>query len=132
MAEKPADLILMDIKLEGPMSGIQTAEHIREEFHVPVIFISAFADDETFIQAKNTGPFGYLVKPFQDRELKIVIEIALLKSEMEGRLQESEEWFRTVFESSRDGILIAGRDLRLVDANMAASTLTLFRQDCWA
>ena len=118
------DLILMDIVLQGEMTGIEAAERIGTDFGVPVIFLTAFGDDETFGRAKLADPFGYLLKPFQDRELKIAIEIALFKHQMEKKLRESEEWFRTVFQSSRDAVFILDRDARIVQANMAATMLT--------
>ena len=76
-AETHPDLVLMDIKLKGDMDGVQAAEHIRAELDIPVIFLTAFADEATLQRAKITQPFGYLLKPFEDRELHSAIEIAL-------------------------------------------------------
>ena len=71
------DLILMDIRLIGKMDGIEAAAIIREQRDIPVIYLTAFADQKTVERAKITAPMGYLVKPFQDRDLKIAIEMAI-------------------------------------------------------
>jgi len=81
--EKQPDLILADIVLEGKMSGIDLAQQVK---NIPVIFVSAFSDEVTKNKAKNASSFnyfGYLVKPFQQKELKIAIDKALGKSKME-------------------------------------------------
>ncbi len=90
--ERP-DLVLMDIMLKGKMDGIDTAGEIRSKFNVPVIYLTAYADKSILERAKLTEPFGYLVKPFKDRELKSVIEIALYKFKMEPQLNERDQWF---------------------------------------
>ena len=73
------DLVLMDIRLQGPMDGITAAEEIRNRFHRPVVFLTAFSEEATLQRAKLVEPFGYILKPFEDRELKTIIEIALYK-----------------------------------------------------
>src|SRR5687768_14700973 len=85
------DMVLMDIMLDGQLDGIQAAEIIRERFHIPVIYLTAYADTSTLERAKVTEPFGYILKPFEERELHGHIEIALYKHRMEKRLKESEE-----------------------------------------
>src|SRR5688572_28184037 len=86
------DLVLMDIQLRGGMDGIETASLIRQRFDVPVIFLTAYSDDRTLERAQVTEPFGYLLKPFDERELHIVIEMALFRrgaqKEHEKLLQE--------------------------------------------
>src|SRR5262245_52483974 len=76
--ERP-ELVLMDIRLEGEMDGIAAADHIRAHLHRPVVFLTALADDATLRAAGATEAFGYIIKPAQDRELRIVIEMALYK-----------------------------------------------------
>jgi CheY-like chemotaxis protein len=71
------DLVLMDISLQGSMDGITAADEIRRRFHVPVIFLTAYSEDTTLERAKLAEPFGFILKPFDDRELKSAIEIAL-------------------------------------------------------
>jgi DNA-binding NarL/FixJ family response regulator len=76
--EKP-DLILMDIKLDGPLSGIKTAEIITDHYNIPIIYLTAYSDRETLQNAKITEPYGYLIKPFDSREIEIAIEMAFIK-----------------------------------------------------
>lgn len=99
--EKP-DLVLMDIILRGDMDGIEAASVIRGEQRTPIVFISAFTDEEKLNRAKLAEPFGYLVKPFGDRELRSAVEMALYKAEMDRRLEQNEERFRTVADFTYD------------------------------
>lgn len=78
------DLVLMDINLEGQLDGITAAALIRDTMEVPVIFLTAYADDETLDRAKVTGPYGYVVKPFKEVELRTAIEIGLHKYKSES------------------------------------------------
>ena len=89
--ETSPNLILMDIKIRGEMDGIETAAQIRESQDIPVIYLTAYADEATLKRARVTEAFGYLIKPFEDRELRSVIEIAVYKHKMEKKLRESEE-----------------------------------------
>jgi PAS domain S-box-containing protein len=87
LAEKHCpDLILMDIHLQGEMDGITAAEEIRRRFHLPVIFLTAYSEDATLERAKRAEPFGYILKPFEERELKSAIEIALYKHHAEREI----------------------------------------------
>ncbi len=70
------DLVLMDVQLAGAMDGIAAAQAIRTQFSLPVVFLTAFAEDETLARAKVTEPFGYILKPFSERELHTVVEMA--------------------------------------------------------
>jgi CheY-like chemotaxis protein len=83
VAEKKPDLVLMDIVLGGDMDGIEAAKQIRARFDIPVVYLTAYADETTVSRAKMTAPYGYLVKPFTEGELHAAIEIALHKHEME-------------------------------------------------
>ncbi len=80
--DKP-DLVLMDIVLEGEMDGIEAANEIRNRFNIPIIYLTAYADEKILERAKITEPSGYIVKPFIDEDLKIAIEIALYKHKSE-------------------------------------------------
>jgi two-component system cell cycle sensor histidine kinase/response regulator CckA len=84
------DLLLMDIKLQGDLDGVETARIINEKYKKPVILLTAFADEETVARAKITQPYGYIIKPFEERELRTAIEIALYRAEMEEKLSASE------------------------------------------
>lgn len=77
------DLVLMDIRIKGEQDGIEAAQQIRLGHRLPVVYLTAHADDDTLGRAKVTEPFGYVVKPFEDRELQTTIEIGLHKHEME-------------------------------------------------
>jgi len=81
------DLVLMDIILAGDMDGVEAAEQIRERFNIPVVYLTAHADDDTLQRAKITEPFGYLIKPFEERDLRTSIEIALYKHKAEEALR---------------------------------------------
>ena len=85
--EMQPDLVLMDIKLQGEMDGVEAAEQIRTRFDIPVVYLTGYADEETLQRAKITEPFGYILKPFQARELHSTIEMALYKHEMDKKLR---------------------------------------------
>ena len=94
------DLILMDIRLPGEMDGIEVAEIVKSELDIPVIFITAFSEDKIIERAKKAEPYGYVLKPIQERKIKAVVEVALYKKEMEKKLRESEEKFRALAENT--------------------------------
>ncbi|MEI8064360.1 MAG: ATP-binding protein, partial [Verrucomicrobiota bacterium] len=81
------DLVLMDIQLQGAMDGITAADEIRKRFYRPVVFLTAYSEEATLQRAKLVEPFGYILKPFEDRELKIVIEIALYKHQADDQIR---------------------------------------------
>ena len=83
--DKP-DLVLMDIMLKGDINGIEAAKKIKSDFNIPVIYLTAYTDKQILEQAKIAEPFGYIVKPFEDRELYSTIEMALYKSQMEKKI----------------------------------------------
>jgi two-component system cell cycle sensor histidine kinase/response regulator CckA len=125
-SENQTDLVLMDIMLKGDMDGIQTAEKIRELFHIPVIYLTANAEDNTLQRAKITEPYGYIIKPFQERELNTTIEIAIYKHKSEKQLEESEKWlrrselqYRTTINSLNDYMHVIDTDMRIVLFNDA-------------
>lgn len=116
--EKSApDLVLMDIHLKGSIDGIEAAEKIRENHDVPVIFVTAFADDETLNRAKIAGPFGYILKPFSERDLHTTIEIALYKHEFDRELREERAFLEALFGSVPCSVIVVGEDHRIKMAN---------------
>ena len=117
------DLVLMDIKLAGAMDGIAAARAIRERFSLPVVFLTAFAENETLAQAKLSEPYGYILKPFSERELQTVIEMALYKHHVETKLRASEAQFRALFETNIDGVMLTLPDGTILAANPAACTM---------
>ena len=116
------DLVLMDIHLQGQMDGIEAADHIRRQFGIPVIYLTANADHPTVERAKFTEPFGYVIKPFEESELHTAIEIALYKHQSEHRLKESEQRYRLLAELSPEAIILQIDD-GIVYANPAAASL---------
>jgi signal transduction histidine kinase len=84
------DLVLMDIHLHGEVDGIAAARRLRSEMNIPVIYLTAYADDDTVERARDTEPFGYLLKPFNERELRSMLEVALYKHDAEARLRHSD------------------------------------------
>ena len=106
----PPDLILLDIRLKGELDGIDTANLIRTRFKIPVVFLTAYLDEDKLERAKLTMPFGYLLKPVQDRDLKATIEMALYtaaidaeRKQAEQALMESEQQYQDLFDSMLDG-----------------------------
>jgi two-component system, sensor histidine kinase and response regulator len=113
------DLVLMDVQLAGPMDGITAANLIRSRLALPVVFLTAFGGDDTLDRAKLTDPFGYILKPFSERELRTVLEIALYRHRTEARLRESEQRLRTLFESEPECVKVLGPGGELLEMNPA-------------
>lgn len=117
------DLVLMDIRLQGPMDGIDTAEEMRARFHLPIVFLTAYTESATWQRAKKVDPFGYLLKPFEDIDLKIAIEMALYKHATERKLQASEVKFRALIESAKDGVCVFSAQGAIVATNSAFASM---------
>ena len=113
------DLILMDIMIDGPLDGIETAHKVRGLYDIPIIFLTAYADESTFQRAKLSDPFGYILKPFQERELDLSIQTVLQKHSLERRIRENEERYRLLFESTQEAIVVLDDACCLVDGNAA-------------
>ena len=114
------DVVLMDIHIKGPKDGIQTAEEIRSRFAIPVVYLTAHADDTTLRRAKITEPFGYLLKPFREQELRVAIEIAMYKRDMERRLRESQSRFDGMVQSAYDAIISVDENQNIILFNVGA------------
>ncbi len=115
--EDSPSLVLMDILLQGAMDGIEAARLIQAETRLPVIFLTAYSDAETIEKLKFAGSYGYILKPFERRELLANIGIALHKHHLEMRVMESEERYRTLFENSVVGIFQSTSEGGLITAN---------------
>jgi CheY-like chemotaxis protein len=120
--EHVPDLILMDIMLKGGMDGIEAAKQIRSKFNIPVVYLTAYADEKILERAKLTEPFGYIIKPFKERELKMNIEVALYKSKMERQLKESKEFYESVLEGIVNGVWVTDKNDVICYANKGAMT----------
>src|SRR5689334_9029196 len=90
-ATKP-QLVLMDIRIQGSLDGIDVAEHVVTQFDIPVIYLTAYADEITVDRAKGTLPAGYILKPFEERSLKTTIDLALYRHSMDRMMKNAEEW----------------------------------------
>ena len=123
------DLVLMDIQLAGEMDGVAAAQAIRERFAIPVVFLTAFVGDTVVDRAKVTEPFGYIIKPFQDRELRTVIEMALYKCQAETRLRNSQEEMATILRTAMDGFWLADAEGRFLEVNDAYCQLTGYSRE---
>jgi PAS domain S-box-containing protein len=117
-------LVLMDVKLQGPMDGIEAARLLRERHGVPVVYLTSHSDEATLARAKETNPYGYLLKPFNDRELRTAIEVALHKHDIETRLAEREHWFATTLQSIGDAVIATDPAERVTFMNRPAEALT--------
>jgi PAS domain S-box-containing protein len=127
--ETRPDLILMDILLPGDMDGIQAAEIIRRRFDIPVVYITASSDDATLSRAKITEPFGYILKPFDERGLYTTIEMALYKHQSEKRIRNSEERFRLLYDYAPVAFQSLDADGHLLRVNNAWQALFGYSQE---
>ncbi|MFB2836314.1 EAL domain-containing protein [Floridanema evergladense] len=127
--ETQPDLILMDIRLAGQVDGIEAAEVIRSQLDIPVIYLTAYSDKETLNRARLTLPFGYLIKPFEDRELQTTIEMALYKHQIEKQLRENTQWFTAILKSISDGVIANDRQACVTFMNPIAENLTGWQQE---
>ena len=123
-AELRPDLVLMDIHLQGEIDGVEAVERILRSQDVPVVYLTAYADSPTLERARRTHPFGYLLKPFEERELSVAVEMARYRHEMEGRLRESERWLSAILRSIADGVIATDGDWRVRFMNPVAELLT--------
>jgi two-component system cell cycle sensor histidine kinase/response regulator CckA len=127
--ENSPDLVLMDIVLRGEINGIEAADQIRSRFNIPVIYLTAYADEKTVKRAKITEPFGYIIKPFDDRELHTSIEMALYKHKMENKLRERQQWLSTTLASIGDAVIATDTKGCVLFANPVAQALTGRKQE---
>jgi len=123
-----AELVLMDIHLDGRADGIDAATAIQQRYRIPVIFLTAHADRATLERAKAAAPFGYIVKPVAHNALNTSIEIAMHKHRLQRQLEEREAWLRTVLGSVADAVVVCDPAGRVVMLNRAAEVLSGWSQ----
>ena len=129
VAETRPDLVLMDIKLKGMVDGIQAAEQIRTHFQIPVVYLTAYTDEETLNRAKVTEPYGYILKPFEARDLGTTIEMALYKHQIEQQLREREQWLATTLKSIGDAVITTDSQGLVTFMNPVAEALTRWNSE---
>lgn len=119
------DLILMDIVMpgKGGIDGITASEKIVEEMDIPIIFMTAYGDEKIIDRAKIVKPFGFILKPFQENELRAAIEFALYRKKMEKKLKESEEKYRIVVDTAIEAIITIDINMHIVFWNRAAEMM---------
>lgn len=117
VGETNPDVVLMDIFINGPMDGIDAAKAIKEQYKLPIIFITAYSDESTIERAKVVEPEAYLLKPIKERDLIVTLEIALYKNQYEKRLS-------AIYDSIEDGIITTDNQGNITSINTAAQQLT--------
>jgi diguanylate cyclase (GGDEF)-like protein/PAS domain S-box-containing protein len=127
-AEHRPDIILMDIMLAGAVDGIEAAKAIKRDLQIPVIFLTAYADERTLERAKEAEPFGYILKPFKERELYTTIDIALYKYRVDKKLKQQERLFSAILHSVNDGIIATDIDMGILFMNPIAEDMTGWRE----
>ena len=118
------ELVLMDIRLQGMLDGIEAAQRIRQTCQIPVVFLTAYADDETVERASQTEPFGYLLKPFENSQLRTVIEMAIYKHGADSRLRDSERRYAATLSSIGDAVIATDSHAHISFMNVIAEKLT--------
>jgi PAS domain S-box-containing protein len=118
-AELKPDIVLMDIILKGKMNGIDAAREIRQNLGIPVIYLTAQSDDATVENAITTEPFGYLIKPLEERALKTTIQMALYKNAMDKKLRERENTIRVLLNAVPDALALLNCENEIVAVNEA-------------
>ncbi|MBI5207247.1 MAG: response regulator [Candidatus Firestonebacteria bacterium] len=122
-------LVLMDIVLRNSMDGIETAEIIRSHYNIPIIYLTAYSDNATIELTKKTEPFGYIIKPFNERELFTTIELAIYKHRMDNNLNENRKWLSTVLNSIGDAVITTDIRGRITFMNPAGELLTAWNKN---
>lgn len=127
--EKKPNLILMDIVIKGDMDGIETATKIKEKLNIPIIYTTAYDDEETLTRAEQTGSYGYVLKPVKERDLHAAIKMALRKHEEQLQIQRALEVVETMNEAKTRYLSIASHDLRtpLTAIQMSTNMLQTYR-----
>ena len=120
--KKHPDLILLDIMLKDKLSGIDVAKYTLD-MNIPIIYLTAYSDKNIIEEAKETGPFGYLIKPFRERELIATIKMAFFRHKMELELKDSEAKFRTLVETTDEGICMFDKEEYFTFINEAGAKI---------
>src|SRR5947199_2206685 len=98
------DLVLMDIMLAGKLDGVQAGKYIQTKLGIPVVFVTAHGDEPTLERAKLNAPFGYVIKPFNDRELRTAVEIAIFRHRTEEEVRRLQQWLKAILDNMSEGV----------------------------
>jgi PAS domain S-box-containing protein len=122
--EVSADLVLMDIILKGRMDGVEAAERIRLRYDIPVVFLTAYADGKTLERAKSSEPYGYILKPFEEKEILTALDMAVYRHELGRQLSENRRWLATILKGIGDAVIAADTGGAVTFMNPIAEALT--------
>jgi two-component system cell cycle sensor histidine kinase/response regulator CckA len=122
------DLMVMDIMIKGAMDGVDAAEIIRSQFNIPVVYLTAYSDDETLRRAKLTESYGFIAKPFDERELFVAVEFALYKHQMNFKMQETKSWLESTLRSVPMAIIAMDKDDKISVVNQKAEFLLGYKE----
>lgn len=117
------DLVLMDIRLRGTMDGIEAARQIRATLGIPIVYATSSSDEATLVRAKETEPFGYLLKPVEPRELHATIELALHRRSREAELRRTHELYRTLINAYNEPVILMDLDGVITACNNDAENI---------
>jgi len=117
------DLVLMDIRLKGQMDGIEAATRINQALSIPVVYLTAHSDDETLLRARATEPYGFILKPFDEKLLKAVIEMTLHRAATQAGVRRSRDQLRRILDSIGEAALEVNIKGEIAFCNLAAARL---------
>ena len=123
------DIILMDIALKGSMSGIDAAKIIIEQQDIPIVFLTANSDEQTLQRAQSTDVYGYILKPFDERDVRTIVEMALFKHKAQKELKQQQQWLATTLRSIGDAVIATDKKGIVTFLNIIAEQLTGWSQD---
>jgi len=125
--ENPPDLVCMDIGLMGKIDGIEAAGKIQEQANIPVIYLTSYSDDKRLERARETAPYSYIVKPFNERELLASIAMALYRHTLDRQILESMHRYQAIMDNAAEGILLVSCETGLIlEANPASARMSGF------
>lgn len=127
--ETRPDLVLMDIVLKGDMDGIEAAKQIYSRFDIPIVYLTAYSDNNTLERAKLAEPFGYILKPFEIREVHSAIEMALYKHGVEKKIREKKRWLVATLKNIIDAVIISDTNGHITFINPKAEALTGWKRE---
>lgn len=123
------DLILMDIRIKGEYDGIEAAKKILTDNDIPIVYLTAYTDDNTIERAKSTAPYGYILKPFDERRLFSTIDMALYKHKLEQKVKESERWLSAILRNMGEALIAVDPEGKIIFMNTVSEQLTCFTRE---